>query len=123
VTTAVYLLNRSPTRSVEGMTPYEAWHDKKPSVAHLRTFGCIVHVKNTKPMLKKLDDRSIKMVFLAMNQGPRLIVPTIHGQGMSRSPEMWSLINLLSGTRAGTLKHVPSSSHLKWRPSAPPSTS
>jgi hypothetical protein len=64
VTTAVYLLNRSPTRSVEGMTPYEAWHDKKPSVAYLCTFGCIVHVKNTKPMLKKLDDRSIKMVFL-----------------------------------------------------------
>jgi hypothetical protein len=82
VTTIVYLLNRSPTKSVEGMTrsptksvegmtPYEAWHDKKPSVAHLRTFGCIVHVKNTKSMLKKLDDRSTKMVFVGYEPGSK----------------------------------------------------
>jgi hypothetical protein len=64
VTTVVYLLNKLPTKSVEGMTPYEAWHVRKPSVAHQRTFGCIVHVKNTKPMLKKLDDRCTKMVFV-----------------------------------------------------------
>jgi hypothetical protein len=33
------LLNRSPTKSVKGKTPYEAWHGRKPQVAHLRTFG------------------------------------------------------------------------------------
>jgi hypothetical protein len=32
VVTAVYLLNRSPTRAVEGMTPFEAWHGKKPGL-------------------------------------------------------------------------------------------
>jgi hypothetical protein len=71
VTTAVYLLNRSPTRSVEGMMPYEAWHGKKPSVAHLCTFGCVVHVNNTKPMLKKLEDRSTKMVFVGYELGSK----------------------------------------------------
>jgi transposase InsO family protein len=40
VVTAVYLLNRAPTKSLAGRTPYEAWHGKKPTVEHLRTFGC-----------------------------------------------------------------------------------
>jgi len=26
VATAVHLLNRSPTKSLQGKTPYEAWH-------------------------------------------------------------------------------------------------
>jgi hypothetical protein len=56
--TDVNLLNRSPTKSVEGMTPYKAWNGRKPNVSHLRTFGCIAYVKNTKPHPKKLDDRS-----------------------------------------------------------------
>ncbi len=40
VSTAAYLRNRCPTRAVEGMTPYEAWHGEKPKVEHLRVFGC-----------------------------------------------------------------------------------
>jgi hypothetical protein len=31
-------------------------------VQHLRMFGCVVHVKNTTPNLKKLEDRSTPMV-------------------------------------------------------------
>jgi hypothetical protein len=46
------------------MTPYEAWYGKKPIVHHLRTFGCIAHVKNMFPNMKKLDDRSSAMVFV-----------------------------------------------------------
>jgi hypothetical protein len=57
VLTAVYILNRTPTRSVEGATPFEVWYRRKPSVHHFRTFGCIVYVKNTKPFLSKLEDR------------------------------------------------------------------
>ena len=38
VVTAVHLLNRSPTKSLQGKTPYEAWHGRSPSVtpAHVR---------------------------------------------------------------------------------------
>lgn len=39
--TAIYLLNRAPTKVVDGMTPYEAWHGQKPAVQHLRTFGYV----------------------------------------------------------------------------------
>jgi hypothetical protein len=37
--TAMYLLNSSPTRSVEGKTPFEAWYGKQPGVQHLRHLG------------------------------------------------------------------------------------
>ncbi|KAL0387812.1 UNVERIFIED_CONTAM: Retrovirus-related Pol polyprotein from transposon TNT 1-94 [Sesamum radiatum] len=39
VYTAVYLLNRCPTKAVQNMTPIEAWSGKKPSAKHLRVFG------------------------------------------------------------------------------------
>jgi hypothetical protein len=41
---AVYVLNRCSTKSVDDMTPFEAWHGKKLVVHHLRMFGCIVYV-------------------------------------------------------------------------------
>lgn len=36
--TAVYLMNRSPTKGHE-MTPEEAWSGRKPDLAHIRVFG------------------------------------------------------------------------------------
>lgn len=71
VCTAVYLLNRSPTKSVKNMTPYEAWHEKKPKVQHLRTFGCVAHVKLVGPRQNKLSDRSKKMVFIGYEPGSK----------------------------------------------------
>jgi hypothetical protein len=71
VSTAVYLLNRSPTKSVQGKTPYGAWHGKKPQVGHFRTFGCIGHVKKIGPRVDKLADRSTKMVLLGYEPGTK----------------------------------------------------
>jgi transposase InsO family protein len=44
VMTAVHL-NRSPTKSLEGKTSYEAWHGRTPAVRHLRTFDCLAYIK------------------------------------------------------------------------------
>jgi hypothetical protein len=71
VTTAVYVLNRAPTKSLEGVTPYEAWHGKKPSVGHFKVFGCVGHVKNVGPGVNKMSDRSAKMVFLGYAEGTK----------------------------------------------------
>ena len=71
VNTAVYLLNRSSTRSLKGGTPYEAWTGRKPPIAHLQVFGSIVHVKCTKTPQKKLDDRSTPMVFIGYEVGTK----------------------------------------------------
>jgi hypothetical protein len=56
---------------VEGATPFEFWYGKKPPVHHLRTFGCIAYVKNTKPHLSKLEDRGCRMFFIGYEQGTK----------------------------------------------------
>jgi hypothetical protein len=71
VNTAVFLLNRAPTQSVDGKTPYEVWHGVKPPVHFLRTFGCVAHVKNGGQRLAKLDDRSTPMVFVGYEAGSK----------------------------------------------------
>jgi len=71
VTTTVFILNRAPTKALKGKTPFEAWHGRKPNVSFLRTFGCIGHVKNTKPHLGKLEDRSTPMVLLGYEEGSK----------------------------------------------------
>jgi hypothetical protein len=38
--TTVYVQNRSPHHILKNMTPKEAFFEKKPSVEHLRIFGC-----------------------------------------------------------------------------------
>jgi hypothetical protein len=42
--TAVFILNRAPSKSVE-TTPYELWHGKKPKLLFLRVWGCEAYVK------------------------------------------------------------------------------
>jgi hypothetical protein len=69
VNCVVYILNRLASKSVGGKTPYELWIGSKPAVSHLRTFGCVAHVKVTKPNLKKLDDRSRPMIFVRYEPG------------------------------------------------------
>ena len=34
--TAIYTLNRCPTKAVEGKTPYEAWTGNKPNISQDR---------------------------------------------------------------------------------------
>jgi hypothetical protein len=71
VSTAVYILNRSLTQSVEGHTPHEVWYGFKPSVKHFRTFGCVAHVKQGAKHLSKLEDRSTPMVFIGYEHGSK----------------------------------------------------
>ena len=46
VNTAVYLRNRSATKSLEGKTPFEAWTQQKPCVKFLTTIGSKTIVLN-----------------------------------------------------------------------------
>jgi hypothetical protein len=68
---AVFILNRSPTQSVDGRTPHEVWHGVKPAVHFFRTFGCIAHVKQGSKRLSKLEDRSTLMVFIGYEPGSK----------------------------------------------------
>ncbi|KAG6436667.1 hypothetical protein SASPL_101569 [Salvia splendens] len=46
------------------MTPEEAWSSFKPSVAHLRVFGCIAYAKIPEARRIKLDDKGEKCIFV-----------------------------------------------------------
>ena len=70
VVTAVYILNRSPTKALDGRTPYEAWHGRKPAVSHLRVFGCLAFAKEL-GHISKLDDRSTPGVFIGYAEGSK----------------------------------------------------
>ena len=71
VTTTVFILNRAPTKALMGKTSFKAWYGRKPSVSFLWTFGCVGHVRKTKPNLTKLEDRSTPMVFLGYVEGTK----------------------------------------------------
>ncbi|KAJ9560132.1 hypothetical protein OSB04_005292 [Centaurea solstitialis] len=68
---AVYLLNRVPTKGVINMTPYEGWKGRKPTLAHVKVFGCVAHTKRLANHLTKLSDRSETMVYLGAEPGSK----------------------------------------------------
>jgi hypothetical protein len=41
VVCSIYILNRSPTSSVQGKVSEEKWSGSKVNVSHLRIFGCV----------------------------------------------------------------------------------
>ena len=64
VACAVYLSNRSLTRSVWGKTLQEAWSIRKPGISHLRVFGSIAHVHVLDERRNKLDDKIENFIFI-----------------------------------------------------------
>jgi hypothetical protein len=61
--TAVYILNRVPTKAVP-KTPFESLKGWKPSLRHMRVWGCPSEVRIYNPQEKKLDPRTISGYFI-----------------------------------------------------------
>jgi hypothetical protein len=61
---AVYIMNRTPTAAVHGMTPKEKFTGKKPNVSHLKVFGCIAYVHVLDEKRSKLDPKVVKCIFI-----------------------------------------------------------
>jgi transposase InsO family protein len=64
--TAVHLINRSPSRAIEGKTPEEKWSGKPPNLSHLKVFGCAAYAHQS---IGKLEPRALKCVFLGYPEG------------------------------------------------------
>jgi Reverse transcriptase (RNA-dependent DNA polymerase) len=78
VATAVHILNVSPTKALTNVTPHEAWSGIKPSVGYFRVFGCIGYVFIEQHKRSKLDDKSLKHIFIGychQTKGYRLYNP------------------------------------------------
>ena len=54
---------------MEDKTPQEVWIGKKPSLSHLRVFGCVAYVHVPKEKRTKLDIKSEKCIFIGYKDG------------------------------------------------------
>jgi len=65
----VHVINRCPTSAVEGKTSYEVWHRSKPSVSHLRVWGCVAYVHIQRDKHGKLGSHMEKCIFIGYPEG------------------------------------------------------
>ena len=64
VSTTCYLINRFPTIALDGGIPEEVRIGKNLNYSHLKIFGCEAFVHIPKENRTKLDDKSMKCIFL-----------------------------------------------------------
>ena len=58
------MVNWSPTLALIDKTPQEVWKIKKPSIKHMKVFGCDVYVHVPKEKRNKLDNKAEKCIFI-----------------------------------------------------------
>ena len=78
VNTAVYLLNRCPSKALRKTTPFEAYTGRKPGIAHLKMFGSICYVHIPSNLRHKVEENSYKCIFVGYDtseKGYRLFDP------------------------------------------------
>ena len=63
VMTAVYLINRLPSKLLKFKTPFEILHSHPPSLSHLRVFGCLTYASST-PSSDKFKAKVVSGVFI-----------------------------------------------------------
>jgi len=74
--TAGYLLNRTPIRAINWKTPFELAYKKKPSIAHLKIYGCRAYT------LRKQIPRGDKL-------SPRALIGYLVGYDSSNIYRIW----------------------------------
>lgn len=75
--TATYLQNRLLSKAVR-KTPYELWHGKKPSLKHIRVFGCRAFAYIPAEKRSKLQNRAVEGVLVGYSEhskGYRILNP------------------------------------------------
>ena len=65
--TAIYILNRVPSKSVP-KTPYELWTGREPSLNHFRVWGCPAEAKVFNPNIGKLDPKTVSCHFIGVQR-------------------------------------------------------
>ena len=63
VNTTNYILNKCITSGVHVVTPQERFYGRKPSLEHLKVFGCLAYVHVSVEVRSKRDPKAEKCVF------------------------------------------------------------
>jgi hypothetical protein len=95
--TVVYIMNRTPTTVVHGMTPKEKLIGKKPDVSHLRVFNCITYVQVPNEKRSKLDPKAKKCIFNGYSSEQKDIDVSIFPLESYKGIEMLCLMKWLAG--------------------------
>ncbi|MCO5557439.1 hypothetical protein L7F22_011003 [Adiantum nelumboides] len=64
VSTAMYIMNKTPTAAVHNVTPEENFSGKRPDLGHLKLFGCIAYLHVPDELQTKLDPKAEKCIFI-----------------------------------------------------------
>ena len=115
--TTVYILNRVPTKAVQ-KTPFELWKGWKPSLRHMRVWGCPSEVRIYNPQEKKLDPRTISGYFIGYaerSKGYRFYCPS-HNTKVVESRNAEFLENDLISGSDQTRNIVSEKDHSKSQP-------
>ena len=57
MSTTTYILNRCPTKELDGITLEECWFSVKPSLSHLKVFRSIAYRHALDQLKRKLIDK------------------------------------------------------------------
>ena len=71
VVAAAYIRNRVISRSTYGKSPYHLWYGKKPTVRHLRVWGCIAYAHVAHEKRSKFDAKAVKCVMIGYSESSK----------------------------------------------------
>ncbi|KAL0641872.1 hypothetical protein Bca4012_102526 [Brassica carinata] len=71
VATACYLINRTPTLILQGQSPFEVLNQYKPSLEHMKIFGCLCFVMVPGEIRNKLEANSSKAMFIGYSSSQK----------------------------------------------------
>ena len=66
--TTNFILNRCITSGVHEIAPEEYFYGRKPSLGHLKMFGCLAYVRVLAEVRSKLDPKAEKCVFVGYSE-------------------------------------------------------
>lgn len=75
----VHISNRCEHKLTDGLTPYEIWTGRKPSVRHFRAFGSLAYAYIPKSRRNKLNNRADIGIFVgyaSTTKGYRVFIPS-----------------------------------------------
>ena len=71
VVAAAYIRNRVISRSTDGKSPHELWYGKKPTVRHLRVWGCTAYAHVAQEKRSKFDAKAVKCIMIGYSESSK----------------------------------------------------